>query len=77
MDLIISWLTEEWYHEILFSGSVQITGPYMKWTTRIFENILPFIESKDSKSFLRFLGDVPYLQGLHVKKLGILCLDPE
>lgn len=72
MDLIIYWLTEEWYTD-------RITGStaYLKWATRIFDNILPFIESKDSRIFIRFLGDLPLLMPIHVQKLRILCLDPE
>ena len=77
MDLIISWLTEEWYNERLVSKSISSNGVYSKWAGRIFDNILPFIESKDSKLFLRFLGDIPYLPSGHVSKLRALCLDPE
>jgi len=72
MDLTISWLTEEWYNDTLLNTNI-----YQKWSIRIFDNILPFIESKDSRIFLRFLGDLPRLTGVHVGKLKILCLDPE
>src|SRR5439155_5288088 len=72
MDLTISWLTEEWYNDTLSHTNV-----YTKWSTRIFDNILPFIESKDAKLFLRFLGDLPLLLNSHVAKLKTLCLDPE
>ena len=72
MDLTIMWLTEEWYSD-------QLTGhtSYIKWATRIFDNIIPFIEAKDTRIFLRFLGDLPLLTTSHVQKLRILCLDPE
>lgn len=73
MDVIILWLTEEWYNDSLTCD----TGAYNKWATRIFDNILPFIESKDSKLFLRFLGDLPLITASHVYKLRSLCLDPE
>ena len=72
MDLIISWLTEEWYNDNFSNTKV-----YTKWSIRIFDNILPFIESKDSRIFLRFLGDLPLLTNVHVGKLKTLCLDPE
>ena len=72
MDLIITWLTEEWYNDRLTKANV-----YSKWATRILDNILPFIEMKDSKIFLRFLGDLPWMTGEMVGKLGVLCLDPE
>ena len=76
MDLTISWLTEEWYNESLLPTP---HGTYVKWATRIFDNILPFIENspKDSRLFIRLLGDLPSLAGVHVQKLRILCLDPE
>jgi symplekin len=74
MDFIILWLTEEWYNDTL----TRDTGAYNKWATRIFDNILPFVEaSKDSKLFVRFLGDIPLITASHVHKLGSLCLDPE
>lgn len=78
LDLAISWLTEEWYNDTL-SGQ---PGVYNKWATRIFDNIIPFIEGKDPKDkdfkiFLRFLGDLPLITPLHVQKLRTLCLDPE
>jgi symplekin len=83
MDLIIAWLTEEWYNDKLTlqgnleGGAMKGEGVYGKWAMRILDNILPFIEMKDSKIFLRFLGDLPLLTGGMVIKLGVLCLDPE
>ena len=74
MDLAISWLTEEWYNDKLTSEQ---SGAYAKWATRIFDNILPFIEAKDMRIFIRFLGDLPLILPTHVNKLRILCLDPE
>jgi symplekin len=74
MDLAIAWLTEEWYNDKLTSES---SGVYAKWATRIFDNILPFIEAKDMRIFIRFLGDLPLIMPAHVNKLRILCLDPE
>jgi symplekin len=78
MDLAISWLTEEWYNDTLSGES----GVYNKWATRIFDNIIPFIDGRDPKDkdfkiFLRFLGDLPLIAPLHVQKLRTLCLDPE
>lgn len=72
MDLTISWLTEEWYSDKL-TGS----GNYEKWANRIFDNILPFVEMKDMKMFIRFLGDLPFVTAQQVAKLRTLCLDPE
>jgi symplekin len=72
MDLTISWLTEEWYSDKL-NGS----GNYEKWANRIFDNILPFVEMKDMKMFIRFLGDLPFVTAQQVAKLRTLCLDPE
>ena len=80
MDLTISWLTEEWYNECLTPRqSVASASVYVKWATRIFDNVLPFIENspKDSRLFIRLLGDLPSLAGVHVQKLRTLCLDPE
>jgi symplekin len=72
MDLITQWLTEEWYSDTLSSSQ-----NYVKWSTRIYDNILPFIEVKDSKLFIRFLGDLPELTPQQIHKLRSLCLDPE
>ena len=75
MDLIVAWLTEEWYNDAVSSSTSG--GIYEKWSLRIFDNILPFIEAKDSRIFLRFLGDLPLVTNAHVTKLKALCLDPE
>lgn len=72
MDLAISWLTEEWYNDTLTS-----TTFYEKWATRIYDNIIPFIEAKDMRIFIRFLGDLPFILPVHVLKLKTMCLDPE
>lgn len=72
MDLTISWLTEEWYSDQL-SGNAN----YEKWANRIFDNVLPFVEMKDMKMFIRFLGDLPFVTTQQVSKLKTLCLDPE
>src|SRR6202023_4329365 len=44
MDLTISWLTEEWYSDKLSSNPTTTGGSYEKWSKRIFDNILPFVE---------------------------------
>jgi len=74
MDLTISWLTEEWYSDKL---SNKTSDHYEKWSNRIFDNILPFVEMKDMKLFIRFLGDLPFVTQQQVSKLRTLCLDPE
>ena len=76
MDLTISWLTEEWYNDTL-TTTPESSGNYMKWATRIFDNILPFIEAKDARIFIRFLGELPLVLPSHVARLKTLCLDPE
>ena len=55
----------------------ELSGNYMKWATRIFDNILPFIEAKDVRIFIRFLGELPLVLPSHVARLKTLCLDPE
>jgi len=72
MDLAISWLTEEWYNDTLSDSTF-----YGKWATRIFDGILPFIEARDMRIFIRFLGDLPLILPIHVQKLKTMCLDPE
>ncbi|KAK9456188.1 hypothetical protein V1511DRAFT_496801 [Dipodascopsis uninucleata] len=49
---------------------------YLYWTSRLLDNMIPFLEAKD-RLFLRFLSDLPELTAGMISKLRTLCLDPD
>lgn len=51
------------------------TPTYIHWTTKILDTIIPFLETKDRKIFIRLLSDLPYLNKEIILKLRSLCID--
>lgn len=83
MDVIIEWLNEEWYTEFFQNseskenaGQVE-TPTYMKWTEKVLDSMIPFLEATDRKIFIRLLSDLPYLNGDLVSRVKSLCIDPQ
>lgn len=89
IDIIIEWLNEEWYAEFnknykddsTSTNSAKITSEltpvYLKWTEKVLDSMIPFLETNDRKLFIRFLSDLPFLNDTLVEKLKSLCIDPE
>lgn len=91
MDIVIDWLNEEWYSEYikqeaklstdLISNKNETvnqkieTPKYIKLTIKLLDSIIPFLESKDRKIFIRLLSDLPYLNREIIMKLKSLCTD--
>ncbi|CCH45302.1 Symplekin [Wickerhamomyces ciferrii] len=84
IDIIIGWLNEEWFAEFnknlddesLTTNDDKIPN-YLKWTGKILDTMIPFLESNDRKIFIRLLSDLPYLNNELILKLKSLCIDPE
>ncbi|EGV64530.1 hypothetical protein CANTEDRAFT_120101 [Yamadazyma tenuis ATCC 10573] len=111
IDVIIEWLNEEWYSEVVNkelklkneiktkilqdyeAGKVEDldgeinkqfatlkenidTPQYSKWSAKVLDSIIPFLESKDRKIFIRLLSDLPLLTDELVGRIKSLCLDP-
>ncbi|CDK28551.1 unnamed protein product [Kuraishia capsulata CBS 1993] len=75
IDIVISWLNEEWYNEHLQDPAGSFPN-YTSWTSKVLDNFLPFLESSDRKILIRFVSEVPLIDLGMVMKLKSLCSDP-
>lgn len=52
------------------------TPTYNKWTGKVLDSLIPFLEPDDKKVFIRVLSDLPYLNHELVSRIKSLCYDP-
>ena len=52
------------------------TPTYNKWTGKVLDSLIPFLEPNDKKIFIRLLSDLPYLNEDLVSRIKSLCFDP-
>lgn len=80
LDLIVLWLTEEWFGEYKRNGndaySPDKDSNYYKWAEKLLDQIIPLLEPNDKKGFLRLLSDLPVLTQDLIYKIKSLCIDP-
>jgi symplekin len=87
IDVAISWLSEEWYNDVVLAQSSEqsaknghatnrFEGNYQRCALRMFDGILGFIEHTD-KILLRFLSEIPALDHDILSRLKIMARDPE
>ncbi|RLV92764.1 mRNA cleavage and polyadenylation specificity factor complex subunit pta1 [Spathaspora sp. JA1] len=80
IDIIIEWLNEEWYSEVVFNEANNIktnnTPIYDKWAGKVLDAMIPFLEPNDKKIFIRLLSDLPQLNQDLLSKIKSLCFDP-
>ncbi|RCK65714.1 Pre-tRNA-processing protein PTA1 [Candida viswanathii] len=88
IDIIIEWLSEEWYSERVFQqdefikqgknpDKETITTPiYDKWSAKVFDAIINYIEPQAAKLFIRLVSDLPDLNDNVIGKIKSLCFDP-
>ncbi|KAH3671786.1 hypothetical protein WICMUC_004544 [Wickerhamomyces mucosus] len=83
IDIIIEWLNEEWYSEFTKNSNdndndEHVETPiYFKWTEKVLDSLIPFLEANDRKIFIRLLSDLPVLNENLVSKIKSLCTDPQ
>jgi symplekin len=85
IEIIIEWLNEEWFSEFNSVPAEQIddeshevqTPTYLKWTEKVLDSMIPFLESNDRKIFIRLLSDLPFLNSDLVSRVKSLCIDPQ
>ena len=98
----VSWLTEEWYNDIVQSlpsdpssssptgSSSAHTSPntnkninpliqqhYPTWSLRLLDGMLPYLDAKDAKHLIRFLGEMPAINRDILDRIKSLAKDPE
>lgn len=80
IDAIIEWLNEEWYSEQVYNEENPDKKTdlvvYTKWTGKVLDAMIPFLEPNDRKIFIRLISDLPYLNEDLVSRIKSLCIDP-
>ncbi|PYI25177.1 mRNA cleavage and polyadenylation specificity factor complex subunit [Aspergillus indologenus CBS 114.80] len=84
----IMWMNEEWYNDrvqMQFTASQrrsedeEATVPlfYDHWVLRLLDGFLPYIDSRDTKIFIRFLSEIPEVTIPITQRVASLAKDPE
>ncbi|PYI06217.1 hypothetical protein BO78DRAFT_397402 [Aspergillus sclerotiicarbonarius CBS 121057] len=84
----IMWLNEEWYNDRIqmeFTAQQrsdedeEATVPlhYDHWVLRLLDGFLPYLDSRDTKIFIRFLSEIPEVTIPITKRVASLAKDPE
>ncbi|KAE8372361.1 hypothetical protein BDV26DRAFT_102196 [Aspergillus bertholletiae] len=84
----IMWLNEEWYNDrvqMKFTASQRVEEDeessvplhYDQWSLRLLDGFLPYLDSRDTKIFIRFLSEIPEVTIPITKRVASLAKDPE
>ncbi|KAF9894242.1 hypothetical protein FE257_007744 [Aspergillus nanangensis] len=84
----ITWLNEEWYNDRIqmqFVASLRteddeeasVSLHYDHWALKLLDGFLPYLDSRDTKIFIRFLSEIPDVTIPITKRVASLAKDPE
>ncbi|KAA8642233.1 hypothetical protein EYZ11_008559 [Aspergillus tanneri] len=84
----IMWLNEEWYNDrvqMKFAASQRVEEDeeasvplhYDHWVLRLLDGFLPYLDSRDTKIFIRFLSEIPEVTIAITQRVASLAKDPE
>jgi symplekin len=84
----IMWLNEEWYNDRIqmkFTAAQRneedeessVPLHYDHWSLRLLDGLLPYLDSRDTKIFIRFLSEIPEVTIPITKRVASLAKDPE
>ncbi|SCU91148.1 LADA_0F08372g1_1 [Lachancea dasiensis] len=73
IDVVIEWLSEEWYYESLENKSSPV---YDEWSLKVLDALIPVLEPSHRRQFIRLVSEVPRLTQHHIDRIKSLCLDP-
>lgn len=77
IDIAVAWLCEEWYNDrIQMKANETTILHYEKWTLRLLDHIIPYLDSKD-KILMRFLSEIPELGTEVLNRVKGLCRNPD
>lgn len=77
MDIAVTWLCEEWYNDkVQMKLSADAVAHYEKWTIRILDGFLPYLDGQDRGLVIKFLGDIPGVSKETLTRIKGLCRDP-
>jgi symplekin len=88
LSIGITWLNEEWYNDhVQTEFSLSQHGPdaderlvpfhYEHWALRLLDGILPYLDARDTKLFIRFLSEIPEVTASTTQRVASLAKDPE
>lgn len=87
MTIGVTWLNEEWYNDrIQMKVTADQRGEdeeptvplhYDQWVLRLLDGFLPYLDSRDTKIFIRFLSEVPEVTIPITQRVASLAKDPE
>ncbi|KAI9934442.1 hypothetical protein ASPWEDRAFT_43856 [Aspergillus wentii DTO 134E9] len=88
VNIGITWLNEEWYNDRIqmkFTASqrdpesedVSVPLHYDRWALRLLDGFLPYLDSRDTKIFVRFLSEIPEVTIPITQRIASLAKDPE
>ncbi|SMN21506.1 similar to Saccharomyces cerevisiae YAL043C PTA1 Subunit of holo-CPF [Maudiozyma saulgeensis] len=76
ISIVIEWLNEEWYSTyILKLGDPEVNN-YTKWSLKVLEDLIPFMENQHRRLFIRLMSELPRLEQAHFDKAKPILLDP-
>ncbi|KAH3900375.1 uncharacterized protein SCODWIG_01789 [Saccharomycodes ludwigii] len=79
IDVVVEWMNEEWFGIQLRSQSkdkIQVPDYYSKWSNKIFDGLIPFIDNTHRRQFIRLISELPSLDNTHLQHIKSLCKDP-
>lgn len=87
VNIGVTWLNEEWYNDRIqmkFTADQrgedeEPTVPlhYDRWVLRLLDGFLPYLDSRDTKIFIRFLSEIPEVTIPITQRVASLAKDPE
>ena len=87
MPTAVKWLTEEWITDKIQEMPTTVsplTGErsrrvprYPVWSLRLLDGMLPYLDAKDHKHLIRFVGEIPGIDRDILNRVKSLAKDPE
>ncbi|KAG0669784.1 hypothetical protein C6P45_003304 [Maudiozyma exigua] len=76
ISIVIEWLNEEWYSTYILKSDDSEVNNYEKWSLKILEDLVPFMENQHRRLFIRLMSELPRLEQAHFEKTKPILLDP-
>ena len=79
ISIVIDWLNEEWYSSTILNTDRPAEGEqdnYTKWSLRVLEDLIPFMENQHRRIFIRLMSELPKLELAHFERIKPILLDP-
>ena len=76
ISIVIEWLNEEWYSTYILKLGDSEVNDYEKWSLKILEDLVPFMENQHRRIFIRLMSELPRLEQAHFEKTKPILLDP-